>query len=51
MSFLATLASMKFSKDLALTIYTVLGGLGIQNDVKTTNKYGNTCLLCKHLIV
>ena len=31
MSFLATLASMSvFTKDLALTIYTVLGGLGIQ---------------------
>ena len=38
MSFLAT----AFSKDLALTIYTLLGGLGIKKDVKTANNMG-TC--------
>ena len=39
-----------FSKDLALTILTVLGGLGMKI-CENSKKYGNICFLCKHLIV
>ena len=49
--FLAMLASMSFFKRSGTYNLYCFGRVGYKNDVKTTNKYGNTCLLCQHLIL